>query len=45
MKRFIPPDELARDSRFKRAATRNQLLPSLPDDAEKIAAVLEVIGT
>ena len=44
MKRFIPPDELARDSRFKRARTANQLLPSLPDDAEKIAAVLEAIG-
>ena len=44
MKRFISPTELARDRRFKRANTKNQLLPSLPDDAEKIADVLEAIG-
>jgi len=44
MKRFIPPTELARDRRLKRANTRNQLVPSLPNDAEKIADVLEAIG-
>ncbi len=44
MKRFIQPTELARDRRFKRANTKNQLVPSLPDDAEKIADVLEAVG-
>ena len=44
MKRFIQPTELARDRRFKRANTRNQLVPSLPDDPEKIADVLEAVG-
>ena len=44
MKRFLPPNELARDSRFKRANARNQLVPSLPDDVEEVVAVLEAIG-
>ena len=44
MKRFIQPSELARDRRFKRANTRNQLVPSLPNDPEQIASVLEAIG-
>ncbi len=44
MKRFLPPNELARDSRFKRTGSRNQLMPSLPDDVEKVAAVLDAIA-
>ena len=44
MNRFIQATELARDRRFKRASSKNQFLPSLPDDAEGIAAALEAIG-
>jgi len=44
MKRFLPPNELARDSRFKRANSRNQLVPSLPDDVDQVVAVLEAIA-
>jgi uncharacterized ferritin-like protein (DUF455 family) len=44
MKRFISPDELARDRRFKRANSRNQLLRSLPDDVDSIVDVLEKVG-
>ena len=44
MKRFIQPNELARDRRFKRAKAGNQLVTSLPNDAEKIADVLELVG-
>jgi uncharacterized ferritin-like protein (DUF455 family) len=44
MKRFISPDELARDSRFKRVKARNQLLESLPDDVDVIVSVFEKIA-
>ncbi len=44
MKRFLPPNELARDSRFKRAGSRNQLVPSLPDDVDQVVAVLEAVA-
>ncbi len=44
MKRFIQPNELARDRRFKRAKAGNQLVTTLPNDAEKIADVLELVG-
>jgi uncharacterized ferritin-like protein (DUF455 family) len=44
MKRFLPPAELARDSRFKRASSRNQLVPSLPDDVDQVVAVLEAVA-
>ncbi len=44
MKRFISPSELARDRRFKRANSRNQLLRSLPDDVDTIVEVLEEVG-
>ena len=44
MKRFIPPNELARDRRFKRANSKNQLLRSLPDDVDTIVEVLEKVG-
>ena len=44
MERFIAPDELARDRRFKRARSRNQLLRSLPDDVDTVVRVLEKIA-
>ncbi len=44
MKRFISHDELARDSRFSRVRSRNQLLKSLPDDVDAIVKVLEMVG-
>jgi len=44
MKRFIQPQELARDSRFKRAQSRNLLLSSLPDDTATVVRVFETIA-
>jgi uncharacterized ferritin-like protein (DUF455 family) len=44
VRRFLSHEELARDRRFKRARSRNELLRSLPDDAEAIARVLEQIA-
>jgi len=44
VRRFISPDELARDRRFKRVNPRNQLLESLPDDVDEIVRVFETIG-
>ena len=44
MRRFISPDELARDRRFKRVNPRNQLLESLPDEVDDIVRVFETIG-
>ncbi len=44
MKRFMDHSELARDRRFKRARNRNQLLQSLPDDADAIVRVFEAIA-
>jgi len=44
VKRFISHDELARDRRFKRVQTRNELLASLPDDVEAIVRVFEQIA-
>ncbi len=44
MRRFISPDELARDRRFKRVNPRNQLLESLPDDVDEIVRVFETIA-
>ena len=44
LKRFISPDELARDSRFKRANNRNQLLRSLPDNVDTVVEILEKVG-
>ncbi len=37
-------EELARDSRFSRIRSRNQLLRSLPDDVDSIVKVLEKVG-
>ena len=44
MKRFIEADELARDSRFKRAKSGNTLIRNLPDDVDEIVRVFEAIG-
>jgi uncharacterized ferritin-like protein (DUF455 family) len=44
MQRFMSHEQLARDRRFKRSASRNELFRSLPDDAEEIARVLERIA-
>ena len=44
MKRFLPHEELARDRRFKRASSRNELFRSLPDDVPTIVHVLEEIA-
>jgi uncharacterized ferritin-like protein (DUF455 family) len=44
MKRFISPDSLARDRRFKRIHSRNELLRSLPDDVDTIVDVMERVA-
>ncbi|MCY4453980.1 MAG: ferritin-like domain-containing protein [Immundisolibacterales bacterium] len=44
MKRFISHEELARDSRFKRASSRGRLLESLPDDVDGVVALLEQVA-
>ena len=44
MRRFIAPDELARDARFVRSRSRNELLRSLPDDVDTVVRVLEQIA-
>ncbi len=44
MKRFISHEDLARDRRFKRTRSRNQLLSTLPDDVDAIVRVLEKVA-
>lgn len=44
MQRFIDSGQLARDTRFKRAETRNQLVRSLPEDVAEIVRIFEVIA-
>ena len=44
MERFISHHMLARDRRFRRAASRNELFRSLPDDVDTIVRVLETIA-
>ncbi|MBW2397311.1 MAG: DUF455 family protein [Deltaproteobacteria bacterium] len=44
MDRFMNHEGLARDRRFKRANTRNQLLQSLPDDVDTIVRIFEQIA-
>jgi len=44
MKRFISPQELARDRRFKRATFRNTLLRTLPDDVDQIVEIVEKVA-
>jgi uncharacterized ferritin-like protein (DUF455 family) len=43
MDRFMDHGDLARDSRFKRAENRNQLLQGLPDDVTAIVRIFEKI--
>ena len=44
MERFISPDELARDARFKRSPSRNELFRTLPDDVGSVVRILEKIA-
>ena len=44
MKRFISHEELARDSRFKRARSRGRLLESLPDDVRGVVSLMEHVA-
>jgi uncharacterized ferritin-like protein (DUF455 family) len=44
MERFISPDELARDRRFKRSPSRNELFRTLPDDVDSVVRILEEIA-
>jgi uncharacterized ferritin-like protein (DUF455 family) len=44
MRRFISHEELARDRRFKRSRSRNELFRTLPDDVDTIVEVLERIA-
>ncbi len=44
MERFMSHQHLARDSRFRRADNRNQLMRSLPDDVSEIVRVFEKIA-
>jgi uncharacterized ferritin-like protein (DUF455 family) len=44
MRRFIAPEELARDRRFVRSRSRNELLRSLPDDVDTVVRVLEKVA-
>lgn len=44
MKRFMDHDELARDCRFKRTSSRNQVLGSLPNDLNGIVRIFEAVA-
>lgn len=44
MDRFMNHDGLARDSRFKRAANRNELTRSLPNDVGEVVRIFEKIA-
>ncbi len=44
MKRFLPHGELARDRRFKRSQSKNELFRTLPDDVPTIVRVLEDVA-
>jgi uncharacterized ferritin-like protein (DUF455 family) len=44
MRRFISHEELARDRRFKRSRSRNELFRTLPDDVDRIVEVMEKIA-
>ena len=44
MKRFITHEELARDSRFKRAPARGRLLASLSDDVNEVVRLMEQVA-
>jgi uncharacterized ferritin-like protein (DUF455 family) len=44
VKRFLPHEELARDRRFKRSNSKNELFRTLPDDVPTIVRVLEKVA-
>lgn len=44
MDRFMSHEHLARDRRFKRANSRNQVMQSLPDDVGEIVRIFETIA-
>jgi uncharacterized ferritin-like protein (DUF455 family) len=44
MQRFLPPRDLARDVRFKRANSKNELFRTLPDDVAGIVRTLEQVA-
>ncbi|MAI78416.1 MAG: hypothetical protein CL917_05730 [Deltaproteobacteria bacterium] len=44
MKRFMDHDELARDSRFKRNGSQNQVLGSMPSDVKGIVRLFEAVA-
>ncbi len=44
MERFISHEKLARDRRFRRSRSRNELFRSLPDDVDTVVRVLETIA-
>jgi uncharacterized ferritin-like protein (DUF455 family) len=44
VERFISHEKLARDRRFRRSRSRNELFRSLPDDVDTIVRVLETIA-
>jgi len=44
MQRFLPPRDLARDRRFKRANSKNELFRTLPDDVAGVVRVLEQLA-
>jgi uncharacterized ferritin-like protein (DUF455 family) len=44
VKQFLPSEELARDRRFKRSQSRNELFRTLPDDVPSIVRILEEVA-
>lgn len=44
MQRFMKPEDLARDRRFKRTRSQNRLLRSLPDDVDEIVRIFELVA-
>ena len=44
MERFISHEKLARDRRFRRSRSRNELFRSLPDDVDTVVRVLETVA-
>ena len=44
MERFMSHEHLARDRRFKRTNSRNQLMQSLPDDVGEIVRIFEKVA-
>ncbi len=44
MERFIRPEKLARDRRFKRVSSKQTLVASLPDDVDTVVRVMEQVA-